>query len=95
MYEIRIYRKAKEYLKKVPYKESKTILNEIFKLKEKPYSHSKLKPLKGYKKLWKLYIKENRAIIKILLVKNKIIVLAIGHRRNVYTSFFEDKKSRR
>lgn len=88
MYEIRLYRKAKEYLNKIPYEEAKFILNEINKLKEKPYSHPRLRPLKGYKKLWKFYIKENRAIIKILLIKKLILVLAIGHRRDVYKKFF-------
>lgn len=89
MYKIVFYRKAKEYLNKVEYEEVNIILNEISKLKDNPYSNPKLIPLKGYKKLWKFYIKEHRAIIKILLIKKMIIVLTIGHRRDVYKKFFE------
>ena len=91
MYEIRFYRKAKEYLNKIKYEEASFILNEINKLKENPYSHPRLAPLKGYKKLWKFYIKEHRAIIKILLIRKMIIVLTIGHRGDVYKKFFEKK----
>jgi mRNA-degrading endonuclease RelE of RelBE toxin-antitoxin system len=81
MYEIRLYRKVHEYLNKIPIEESEFILDKINELREKPYSHPKLVPLKGYKKLWKFYIKEHRAII----------VLAIGNRRDVYGKFFERK----
>lgn len=91
MYEIRLFRKAREYLNKISYEERKFILNEIYKLKENPYAHPKLIPLKGYKKLWKMYIKENRAIIKILIIKKKILVLTIGHRRDIYKDFFKKK----
>ena len=92
MYEIRFYRKAKEYLSKISPEERKFILKEIYKLKQNPYSHSRLKPLKGYKKLWKLYIKENRAIIKIIIIKRIALVLTIGHRRDVYGKFFDKGK---
>lgn len=90
MYEISFYWKAKKYLDKVSFEEKKFILNEIYKLKQNPYAHPKLNPLKGYKKLWKLYIKENRAIVKIITIKSEIIVLAIGHRRDVYGKFFDN-----
>ncbi len=92
MYDIRIFRKAREYLNKLSYEEKKFILNEIYKLKNNPYSDPQLRPLKGYKSFWKLYMKKNRAIIKILILKKQILVLVIGHRRNVYDDFFEGRK---
>ena len=92
MYRIRFFNKAKEYLGKVSFSERDFILNEIYKLESNPYSHPKMMPLKGYKKLWKFYIKEHRAIIKILLSGKDIVVLSIGHRRDVYKNFFEKGK---
>ncbi len=92
MYDIRIFRKAREYLDKLSYEEKKFILNEIYKLKNNPYPTPQLKPLKGYKGFWKLYIKQNRAIIKILILKKQIFVLVIGHRRDIYKKFFKSKR---
>jgi len=94
MYDIRIFRKAREYLDKLSYEEKKFILNEIYKLRNNPYSNSQLRPLKGYKGFWKLYMKQNRAIIRILILKKQILVLVIGHRRDVYDRFFEDRKKK-
>ncbi len=94
MYKIRIFRKPKEYLNKLPYEEKKLILNEIYKLKNNPHSNSHLRPLKGYKGFWKLYIKQNRAIMKILIFRKEVIVLAIGHRRNIYDDFFRERRKR-
>jgi|TARA_B100001971_G_C17889597_1_gene382289 mRNA-degrading endonuclease RelE of RelBE toxin-antitoxin system len=88
MYRIRFYQEARDYLEKISDDEKRFILNKINELRKNPYSHSKLIPLKGYKKLWKFYMKENRAIIKIIMVKNQIIVLTIGHRGDVYRKFF-------
>lgn len=92
MYDIRIFKKARKYLAKLSYEEKNFILNELYKLKDNPYSNSQLKPLKGYKGFWKLYMKQNRAIIKILILKKQILVLAIGHRRDIYYKFFESRK---
>lgn len=92
MYDIRIFRKAKEYLSKLSYEEKEFILNEIYKLRNNPYSNLHLRPLKGYKGFWKLYMKQNRAIIQILIIKKQILVLVIGHRRDVYDKFFEENK---
>ena len=73
-------------------REKKFILNELYKLRDNPYSNSQLRPLKGYKSFWKLYMKQNRAIIKILILKKQILVLLIGHRRDIYDKFFKGKK---
>ena len=44
MYDIRIFRKAREYLSKLFYEEKKFILNELYKLRDNPYSNSQLRP---------------------------------------------------
>tara|TARA_Y100000310_G_C20492410_1_gene719891 strand:- start:151 stop:423 length:273 start_codon:yes stop_codon:yes gene_type:complete len=89
MYKIRFYRKARDYLNRIQKEERDFILSEIDKLKINPYSNRKLRPLKGYKKLWKYYMKDSRAIVNIIVTKKKILVLTIGHRGDVYSDFFK------
>jgi len=58
-----------------------TILKKIYSLNENPFPH--LKKLKG-DKLWRLRILKYRAIMDVLVSGKKIIVLRIGHRKNIY-----------
>lgn len=81
MYSLEISKSAKKFLEKLNNKDRDLILNKIYSIKENPYRF--LKRLQG-EKLWRLRIGDYRAIVDILLSMNKIIVLRIGHRKNVY-----------
>ncbi len=81
MYSIDIRNTSKKFLKKLPKKESDIILNKIYSIKQNPFRF--LKKLQG-QKLWRLRVLKYRIIINVVLLKNKIIVLTIGHRKNIY-----------
>ena len=81
MYSIEIVEHAKKFLKKIPKEDSEIILDKIYSLKENPFRF--LKRLKGCK-LWRLRILKYRAIIDVVVSGNKIIVLRIGYRKNIY-----------
>ena len=81
MYSIDITENAKKFLKKIPKKDSEIILNKIYSIKENPLRF--LKRLKGYK-LWRLRILRYSVIIDVVVSGNKIIVLKIGYRKNIY-----------
>ena len=81
MYSIQIEQNAELFLKKLNKKDAEVILNKIYSIKENPFRF--LKRLKG-KKLWRLRIGDYRAIIDIIISMNKIIVIRIGHRKNIY-----------
>ena len=81
MYSIQIERNVEKFLKKLQKKEVEIILKKIYSIREDPYRF--LKRLKGGK-LWRLRIADYRAIVDVVVSMNKIIVLRIGHRKNVY-----------
>ncbi len=81
MYSIQIEKNAEDFLKKLQKKDAETILNKIYSIRENPYRF--LKRLQGGK-LWRLRIGDYRAIVDVIISMNKIIVLRIGHRKNVY-----------
>lgn len=81
MYNIQIEKNAEDFLKKLEKKDAELILNKIYSIRENPFRY--LKRLQG-EKLWRLRIADYRAIIDIVISMNKIIVLRIGHRKNVY-----------
>ncbi len=81
MYSIKIEENAEKFLKKISKKDSEIILRKIYSLKENPFRY--LKRLKGHK-LWRLRILKYRAIVDVVISKNKIIVLRIGYRKNIY-----------
>ena len=81
MYSIQIEKNAEDFLKKLPKKDADIILNKIYSLRDNPFRF--LTRLKG-DKLWRLRIMDYRAIIDVIVSLNKIIVLRIGHRKNVY-----------
>lgn len=81
MYSIEVVERAEKFLKKIPKEDSEIILNKIYSLKENPFRF--LKRLKGYK-LWRLRVLKYRAIIDVVVSGNKIIVLRIGYRKNIY-----------
>jgi mRNA interferase RelE/StbE len=54
---------------------------KIYSVREHPFSF--LKKLRG-NQYWRLRIDDYRAIVDVVVVRRKVIVLRIGHRKNVY-----------
>ena len=81
MYSIDITESPKKFLKKIPKEDSSIILKKIYSIRKNPLRY--LKRLKGYK-LWRLRILKYRVIIDIVVSGNKIIILKIGYRKNIY-----------
>lgn len=81
MYSIEISKSAKNFLEKLNKKESDFILKKIYSIRDNPFRF--LKRLQS-EKLWRLRISDYRAIVDVLVSMNKIIILRIGHRKNVY-----------
>jgi len=81
MYSIEFTNNAKKFLKKIPKQDIEILLNKIHSLRENPFRF--LKRLKGYK-LWRLRINKYRVVIDVVVSGNKIIVLKIGYRKNIY-----------
>ena len=81
MFQIEITETAKEFLKKLNKKDSEMILNKIYSIRENPFRY--LKRLQG-EKLWRLRIGDYKTIVDVIVSMNKIVVVRIGHRKNVY-----------
>ena len=81
MYSIQIEKNAEEFLKKLQKKDAKIILNKIYSIRDNPFRY--LKRLQG-EKLWRLRVVDYRVIVDVIISMNKIIVLRIGHRKNIY-----------
>ncbi|MBT3691276.1 type II toxin-antitoxin system RelE/ParE family toxin [Candidatus Woesearchaeota archaeon] len=81
MYTISISRRALKDLKKLNSNIKRDILRKIYSIRHNPFSH--IKRLQG-KKLWRLRTGDYRSIIDVIVKGNKIIVLRIGHRKNIY-----------
>ena len=81
MFQIELTETAKDFLKKLQKKDAEIILNKIYSIRENPYRF--LKRLQG-EKLWRLRIGDYRAVIDVIVSMNKIIVIRIGHRKNIY-----------
>ena len=81
MYSIQIEENAEKFLKKLDKRDAEMILNKIYSIRENPFRF--LKRLQG-DKLWRLRIADYRAIVDVVVSANKIIVVRIGHRKNIY-----------
>jgi len=81
MYSIQIEKNAEEFLKKLDKKDAELILNKIYSIRDNPFRY--LKRLQG-SKLWRLRIVDFRAVVDVIVSMNRIMVLKIGHRKNVY-----------
>jgi len=81
MYSIQIEKNVENFLKRLQKKDAEIILNKIYSIRENPFRY--LKRLQG-KKLWRLRIGDYRAIVDVIISMNKIIVLKIGYRKNIY-----------
>jgi len=81
MFQIELTETAKDFLKKLQKKDAEILLNKIYSIRENPYRF--LKRLQG-DKLWRLRIGDYRAVVDVIVSMNKIMVIRIGHRKNVY-----------
>jgi len=81
MIQIELTKTSKDFLKKLQKKDAEVILNKIYSIRENP--HRFLKRLQG-EKLWRLKIRDYGAIVDVIISMNKIIVVRIGHRKNIY-----------
>ena len=81
MFQIEITETAKKFLKKLNKKETEFILNKIYSIRDNPFRF--LKRLQE-EKLWRLRIGVYRAIVDVIISMNKIIIIRIGHRKNIY-----------
>lgn len=81
MYSIQIEENAEKFLRKLNKKDAEMILNKIYSIRDNPFRF--LKRLQG-DKLWRLRIEDYRAIVDVVVSLNKIMVVRIGHRKNIY-----------
>ena len=81
MYSIQIEKNAENFLKKLPKRDAENILRKIYLIKDNPFRF--LKRLHG-ERLWRLRVADFRAIVDVIVSANKIIVLRIGRRKNIY-----------
>ena len=81
MFSLEFSRLANKFFQRLPKEDQLMISKKLFSIKEDPFHY--LKKLKG-SKLWRLRIKNYRAIVDVIVSGKRIIVLRIGHRKNVY-----------
>lgn len=81
MYSIHIEENAEKFLKRLDQKERNIILKKIYSIRENPFRF--LKRLQG-DKFWRLRIGDYRVIVDIIISANKIFVVRIGKRCNIY-----------
>ncbi len=81
MYSIKIEENAEKFLKKLSKKDAELILNKLYSIRDNPFRF--LKRLQG-EKLWRLRIADYRAVMDVVVSANTIVVVRIGHRKNVY-----------
>lgn len=81
MYSIELTKRAEHFLKKIQKKDSEIILKKLYSMRDNPFPH--LKRLQGYK-LWRLRVMDYRVVLDIVVSGQRMIVLRISHRKNVY-----------
>jgi mRNA interferase RelE/StbE len=81
MFSIEFTKEAQKFFNKLEDKEAFILSKKIDDLKENPFRF--LKRLQG-EKLWRLRVGDYRVIIDVIVSGNKIIVIRIGKRCNVY-----------
>ena len=81
MFSIEFSKEAQKNFNKLSDFDAKIIAKKIDDLKQNPFRS--LKRLQG-NKLWRLRIGDYRAIVDVIVSKNKIVVVRIGKRSRVY-----------
>ena len=82
-FKIFFHPKAKAFLDKLNSEIQKRIKNKIKELEKFPERGKHLR----YSVFWSLRIGDYRAVYEINKQKQKVIILFIGHRKNVYSDF--------
>ena len=82
-YKISINSKAKKILEKVPLQLAKNIRDRIRNLADNPRSGNVVK-MKGFDTLYRLRVGDYRVIFEIHDDQVLILVINIGHRRDIY-----------
>lgn len=81
MFNVEYSTNAKKFLKNMPKRDAEAIVRKITSIKDNPFHH--LKKMQG-SSLWRLRISQYRAIIDIVIENNKLLVLRVGHRKDIY-----------
>ena len=82
---IELTRTAVKDLKRIDRKQAERILEFLKKLSESENPRQRGTPLKGYLgELWRYRVGDYRVICNIEDEKGRILVLRVGHRKNVY-----------
>lgn len=81
MYSIEFSKSSKKFVNKLDNNDSEMILRKIYSIRDNPFRF--LKRLQG-EKLWRLRIGDYRTEIDVVVFNNKIIVVRIGYRKNIY-----------
>lgn len=81
MYSLEFERSANKFFQKLPREDQIIIARKLKEILPEP--HRYLKKLSGTK-LWRLRVKDYRVVLDVIIAGRKIIVLRIGHRKNVY-----------
>ena len=81
MYSLEFTETAKKFLKKISKRDAGIIIDKISSLKDNPFRF--LKRLQG-EKLWRLRIMDYRAVADVYISLSKIIIIRVGHRKNIY-----------
>lgn len=95
MYSIQFLPAAARELKALPKKALVKIDKELLNLAENPHQHSSVTALQGYKGLFRLRVGDYRVIFKMENRQLLILVVKIGHRKEVYDLLRERIKSLR
>ena len=82
-YRVLLHPKAADFLKRLDEKKRGEIKKNLETLKERAKAGKHLK----HSNFWSLRIGDYRAIYEIDRERNKVIVLFIGHRKDVYDDF--------
>lgn len=95
MYSIQFLPAAAKELKALPRKAIIKIDKELLAVAENPYQHSSVTRLQGYKDLFRLRVGDYRIVFKLEKRHLLILVVKIGHRKEVYDLLRERIKSLR
>ena len=82
-YSIRISASAEKQLKKLPREDQKRVAAAIMALGETPYSRG-VRKLSGYDDVFRIRVGNYRILFSVSEAELIVIVLKIGHRRDVY-----------
>jgi mRNA interferase RelE/StbE len=83
MFTIEFSKQSNKFFQKLQKQDQLIIAKKINQLKENPFRF--LKGLQG-DKLWRLRIMKFRLLIDVIVARNKIIILRMGYRKNIYNN---------